>query len=82
MLWLLAKSIHSGKSVTPGTCGQGFMTQGRGIVVCNVMMSTARYANVEAVDWRSDIVYYTVRFVPASHVSAYLQSFSLEAILN
>jgi len=60
---------------------QGFMTQGRGMVVCNVMMPTARYANVEAVDWRIDIVDYTVRFVPSSHVSAYLQSFSLEASL-
>ncbi len=53
------------------------------MVVCNVTMPTTHCANanVEAVYWRSDIVDYTVRFVPASHVSAYLQSFSLEAIL-
>jgi hypothetical protein len=61
----------------------GFMTQGRGMVVCNVTMPTARWENahVGAVDWCSDIVDYTVRFVPLSHVSAYLQSLSLEANL-
>jgi hypothetical protein len=62
---------------------QGFMTQGRGMVVCNVTMPAAHCANANggAVDWCSDIVDYTVRFVPLPDVSAYLRSLSLEATL-
>lgn len=55
---------------------QGFITQGRGIVVCDVAI-----VEDESVDWNSDIVEYTVRFVPLSDVSAYLQTLSLEATL-
>ncbi|QGZ90652.1 hypothetical protein [Microcystis aeruginosa] len=55
---------------------QGFITQGRGMVVCDVTL-----VEDESVDWNSDIVDYTVRFVSLSSVSAYLQTFSLEATL-
>jgi hypothetical protein len=55
---------------------QGFITQGRGMVVCDVVL-----IDVESVDWNSDIVEYTVRFVPLANVSAYLQTLSLEATL-
>ncbi|MBE9229833.1 hypothetical protein IQ264_30995 [Phormidium sp. LEGE 05292] len=55
---------------------QGFITQGRGMVVCDVAMFEDG-----SVDWNSDIVEHTVRFVPLSNVSAYLQTFSLEAAL-
>jgi hypothetical protein len=55
---------------------QGFLIQGRGMVVCEVAIVDARF-----VDWNSDIVEYTIRFVPLSDVSAYLQTLSLEATL-
>ncbi|WP_219724620.1 hypothetical protein [Fischerella thermalis] len=37
--------------------------------------------DAESVDWNSDIVEYTVRFVPLPDVAAYLQTLSLEATL-
>jgi hypothetical protein len=46
------------------------------MVVCDVTL-----VEDESVDWNSDIVDYTVRFVSLSSVSAYLQTFSLEATL-
>ncbi len=55
---------------------QGFLIQGRGIVVCEVVIVDAK-----SVDWNSDIVEYTVHFVPLSDVSAYLQTLGLEATL-
>lgn len=55
---------------------QGFITQGRGMVVCEVAI-----VEDESVDWNSDIVEYTAQFVPLSDVSAYLQILSLEATL-
>ncbi|GAB4336450.1 MAG: hypothetical protein OHK0047_25880 [Leptolyngbyaceae cyanobacterium] len=55
---------------------QGFTTQGRGMVVCDVTI-----VEDEAVAWNSDIVEYTVRFVPLSDVVAYLQTLNLEATL-
>ncbi|MCU0566745.1 MAG: hypothetical protein MUF49_09135 [Oculatellaceae cyanobacterium Prado106] len=55
---------------------QGFITQGRGIVVCDMALVDA-----ESVDWNSDIVEYTLQFVPLPNISAYLQSLSLEATL-
>lgn len=55
---------------------KGFLIQGRGMVVCEVAIVDAR-----SVDWNSDIVKYTVCFVPLSDVSAYLQTLSLEATL-
>lgn len=55
---------------------QGFITQGRGMVVCDVTI-----VEDESVDWNSDIVEYTVRFVSLSDVSVYLQTLNLEATL-
>jgi hypothetical protein len=55
---------------------QGFITQGRGMVMCDVATVDAR-----SIDWNSDIVEYTVRFVALSDVSAYLQPLNLEATL-
>jgi hypothetical protein len=56
---------------------QGFITQGQGMVVCDVAMSV----DVGSVDWCNDIVEYTVRFIPLPNISIYLQSLSLEATL-
>jgi len=55
---------------------QGFITQGRGIVVCDMALVDA-----ESVDWNSDIVEYTLQFIPLLNISTYLQSLSLEATL-
>jgi hypothetical protein len=54
---------------------QGFITQGRGMVVCDVSIKAG------SADRNSDIVEYTARFVPLSGVSTYLQTLSLEAPL-
>ncbi|WP_416671368.1 hypothetical protein [Egbenema bharatensis] len=55
---------------------QGFTTQGQGMVVCSV-------ADVDTgiVNWNSDIVEYTVQFVPLSDISAHLQTLNLETTL-
>lgn len=55
---------------------QGFTTQGRGMVICTVAI-----VEDEAVNWNSDIVEFTVQFVPLSDVSTYLQTLNLEATL-
>jgi len=55
---------------------QGFSTQGRGMVVCDVEI-----IEDGAVDWCSDTVEFTVRFVPLPDISAYLQTLNLEATL-
>jgi hypothetical protein len=55
---------------------QGFMTQGRGMVVCDVAI-----ANPDSVDWGSEVVEYTVRFVPLASSLAYFQTLNLQAIL-
>lgn len=55
---------------------QGFITQGRGIVVCNVVLVDAK-----SMDWNSEIVEYTLQFVPLPNISAYLQSLNLEVTL-
>ncbi|MEG4807003.1 hypothetical protein QUA82_04130 [Microcoleus sp. F8-D3] len=62
---------------------QGFITEGRGMVVCDVPMPAARCANAnaESVNWSSDVVEYTVWFISMSDVSAYLQALNLEATL-
>jgi len=52
---------------------QGFITQGRGMVVCD-----AAIVDAGSVEWSTDVVEYTVRFVPLSDISAYLQTFNLE----
>jgi hypothetical protein len=56
------------------TAWQGFTTQGRGMVVCNVAVD-----HVGSVDWSNDTLEYTVWFVPLSDVEAYLQILNLEA---
>ncbi|WP_421659468.1 hypothetical protein [Leptothermofonsia sp. ETS-13] len=56
---------------------QGFTTQGRGIVVCDVAIIEAK-----SVDWNSDVVKYTVRFVPLPDIPAYLQALNLETTLT
>jgi hypothetical protein len=55
---------------------QGFMTQGRGMVVCDMALIDAGL-----VDLSRDVVEYTVRFVPLSDIPAYLRTLSLEATL-
>jgi len=55
---------------------QGFITQGRGMVVCDMATIATR-----SVDWSSDTVEYTAQFVPLPRVSAYLQSLGLEETL-
>ncbi|OLP19926.1 hypothetical protein BST81_02875 [Leptolyngbya sp. 'hensonii'] len=55
---------------------QGFTTQGRGMVACDVAI-----INTESVDWCSDVVEYTARFVPLSDISTYLQTLNLTATL-
>ncbi len=54
---------------------QGVITQGRGMVVCDVAIKA------ESANWSSDLVEYAARFVPLSGVSTYLQTLSLEATL-
>lgn len=53
---------------------QGYLTQGQGMVVCDVVI-----ANVEIVDWQSDIVEHTIRFIPLSNLAAHLQTLNLES---
>ncbi|MGK7890864.1 MAG: hypothetical protein AB4042_16155 [Leptolyngbyaceae cyanobacterium] len=55
---------------------EGFVTQGRGMVVCDVAI-----ANADLVDWSRNIVGYTAQFVPLAKVSAHLQTFNLETTL-
>ncbi|MGQ9872973.1 hypothetical protein [Leptodesmis sp.] len=55
---------------------QGYITQGRGIVICNVVLVDAK-----SEDWNSDVVEYTLQFVPLPSISAYLQSLNLEVTL-
>ncbi len=52
---------------------QGFITEGRGMVACDVAAIATRF-----VDYNSDIVEHTVRFVPLLDVSAYLQTLHLK----
>lgn len=55
---------------------QGFLTQGRGIVACDVEVVDAA-----SVDWSGDVVRYTADFIPKQRVPEYLQSLKLEADL-
>ncbi|MGI0483818.1 hypothetical protein ACN4EK_00200 [Pantanalinema rosaneae CENA516] len=52
---------------------QGFITHGRGMVVCEMAI-----ADAGAVDWQADLVEYTTHFIPMSHVSEYLQALNLD----
>ena len=55
---------------------QGFVTQGRGMVVCDVVFMDAM-----SVDWKNDVVEYTAWFVPELQIPAYLQSLEMETDL-
>jgi hypothetical protein len=48
---------------------QGYLTQGRGVVVCDVAAIAA-----SSMDWRSDGVPYRVHYLPAATVSSYLEA--------
>jgi hypothetical protein len=48
---------------------QGYLTQGRGVVVCDVAAIAA-----SSMDWRSDGVPYRVHYLPAATVSPYLEA--------
>lgn len=48
---------------------QGYLTQGRGVVVCHVEAIA-----VSSMDWRSDGVPYTVHYVPAAALPLYLEA--------
>ena len=62
---------------------QGFITQGRGMVVCDVVTPMTRSASIDAesMDWTRENVEYTARFVPLSGISDCLQALNLEAPL-
>ncbi len=57
------------------TAWQGFLTQGRGMVVCGLGIR-----DVFSVNWRFDLIEYTSQFLPESKVAAYLQLLNLESI--
>ena len=56
------------------TAWQGFLTQGRGMVVCGLAIQ-----DVFSVNWRFDLIEYTSQFLPESKVAAYLQLLNLES---
>ncbi|MGK7896981.1 MAG: hypothetical protein AB4372_26040 [Xenococcus sp. (in: cyanobacteria)] len=56
------------------TAWQGFLTQGRGMVVCGLAIR-----DVFSVNWSFDLVEYTSQFLPESKVAAYLQLLNLES---
>jgi hypothetical protein len=56
------------------TAWQGFLTQGRGIVVCNLAIE-----DILSVNWSLDLIEYKAYFLAESKVAAYLQLFNLEA---
>ncbi|NES97415.1 MAG: hypothetical protein F6K32_19780 [Desertifilum sp. SIO1I2] len=55
---------------------RGFMSQGRGIVACQIAIAP------RSIDWSNAAVEYTVEFIPLAEVSAYLQTLHLEATLT
>ena len=55
---------------------EGFTTKGRGMVICNVAI-----VEDQSVNWKTDTTKYTLDFVALSDISAYLQTFNLEAHL-
>ncbi|MEM6611391.1 MAG: hypothetical protein AAF652_03890 [Cyanobacteria bacterium P01_C01_bin.72] len=56
------------------TAWQGFLTQGRGMVICGLAIQ-----DIFSVNWRFDLVEYTSQFMPESKVAAYLQLLNLES---
>lgn len=53
---------------------QGYRTQGRGLVVCDVEI-----VETTSVDWRGDVVRYQTRYIPAVAVPDYLKVQGLQA---
>lgn len=53
---------------------QGYLTYGRGLVAC-----TMEIVESFAIDWQGDVVQYSVQYIPAAAVPAYLQPYHLSA---
>ena len=56
------------------TAWQGFLLQGRGLVVCDVDVVDATF-----IDWSHEVVQYTSQFIPERHVLEYLHALKLDA---
>jgi hypothetical protein len=52
---------------------QGYLAQGRGLVVCDVEVVEA-----PSVDWSGDVVKYEIRYIPAVEVPGYLKAQGLK----
>jgi hypothetical protein len=57
------------------TAWQGFLNQGRGMVVCDLAN------DISSVNWSLDLVEYTAHFLAEAKVTAYLQTLNLSAKL-
>ncbi|MEO1744301.1 MAG: hypothetical protein AAFR99_21175, partial [Cyanobacteria bacterium J06629_9] len=53
---------------------QGYLAQGRGLVVCDVEVLEAA-----SVDWSRDVVKYKARYIPAATVPDYLKAQGLQS---
>jgi len=53
---------------------QGYLAQGRGLVVCDVEVVEAA-----SVDWSGDVVKYEIRYIPVVEVPGHLQAHGLQA---
>ncbi|MBE9079567.1 hypothetical protein IQ241_20080 [Romeria aff. gracilis LEGE 07310] len=53
---------------------QGYVTQGQGLVSCNVEVIDAKI-----LDWSRDVVRYNIRFIPAGEMPIYLRSHLVKA---
>ncbi|MEM6452216.1 MAG: hypothetical protein AAF703_18125 [Cyanobacteria bacterium P01_D01_bin.105] len=53
---------------------QGYLVQGRGLVICDVKVVEAL-----SVDWSSDVVKYQIRYIPSAKMPDYLQAQGLMA---
>lgn len=51
---------------------QGYLTQGRGLVVCEVAGE-----DITALDWRRDVVGYRIEYRPVATIRPYLTSYGL-----
>ncbi|QQE67614.1 hypothetical protein GFS31_43270 (plasmid) [Leptolyngbya sp. BL0902] len=51
---------------------RGYKTQGRGLVVCEIMA-----ADVTTLNWRRDVVRYRIRYQPAAALESYLRPYGL-----
>jgi hypothetical protein len=59
------------------TAWQGFITQGQGMVVCDLALTM----DILCVKWSLDLVEYTAHFLAEAEVTAYLQTLNLSAKL-